>query len=775
VSETVPADHWGYYKVPAPWAANCQTLYPHPAWKGKSLSAVGVAWYQREIVIPEAWRGRRIAVYIEYLNSYAAVFLDGAKVGNIYFPAGEVDLTTACRPGQRQVLSLCVKASPLSAVMQAFTDTGTPKTVEGAVERKGLCGDVFLVSTPQGARLEDVMLNTSVRHWTITFDVALHGLEPGKSYRLRAQVNDQARKVKEFASAPFSAADLKGGRCTFASEWKPDKLWDTHTPQNKYDAEVSLLDGNGAVLDAFSPVRFGFREFWIEGRDFYLNGTRFHSFLVPFDNAQLGAAWATYDASREPLLRQQSFGGNTVYTHNYGCPPGAHLSFNEFLRAADDVGMLVAFAQPHSQHYQWRSPEAEQTNGYARLAAFYVRMAGNHPSVVMYSMNHNSLSYYGDFDPDLTDGRHNAEGKIGPRTDPGAVQGLKAQSIVERLDPTRVVYHHSSGTLGHTHTLNLYLDFVPIQERSDWFEHWATAGVKPLMFVEYGVPWDINWTMYRGWYKGVRSWGSARLPWEFCEGEWNSQFLGDRAFQLNDRDKTNLRWETKQWRARATWAKWNYPFPSSSYYSWAHKEQDEVWAMYITDNWRAFRTWGISARNAWGYSAFWELRNGVKPLRREFKVNWDDLQKPGLSPDYVQTGSDAMFDTALERADWIPTQAAEALVRNNRPLLAYIAGKAPHFTTKEHNYLPGQTVQKQVILINDSRTTVDCHASWSLGLLAPVAGSKDVAIPAGQQERIPWSFALPADLNPGAYDLKLTAKDSAFSSARSWNTTRARA
>ena len=37
VGETVPADNWGYYKVPAPWSANSQTLYPHPTWKGKNL------------------------------------------------------------------------------------------------------------------------------------------------------------------------------------------------------------------------------------------------------------------------------------------------------------------------------------------------------------------------------------------------------------------------------------------------------------------------------------------------------------------------------------------------------------------------------------------------------------------------------------------------------------------------------------------------------------------------------------------------------------------
>ena len=107
-----------------------------------------------------------------------------------------------------------------------------------------------------------------------------------------------------------------------------------------------------------------------------------------------------------------------------------HEAFNsksdEELKAADDMGMLVAFSQPHCQHYQWTGQDAERTNGYARHAAFYARVAGNHPAVVMYSMNHNALSYFGDTDPDLTDGRHNAEGKIGPRTDRGALVGLMA-------------------------------------------------------------------------------------------------------------------------------------------------------------------------------------------------------------------------------------------------------------------------------------------------------------------------------------------------------------
>ncbi len=53
---------------------------------------------------------------------------------------------------------------------------------------------------------------------------------------------------------------------------------------------------------------------------------------------------------------------------------------------------------------------------------------------------------------------------------------LRAEAIVKRFDPSRIVYHHSSGNLGSMHTINFYPNFVPIQEMSDWFEHWATVG-----------------------------------------------------------------------------------------------------------------------------------------------------------------------------------------------------------------------------------------------------------------------------------------------------------
>ena len=115
------------------------------------------------------------------------------------------------------------------------------------------------------------------------------------------------------------------------------------------------------------------------------------------------------------------------------------------------------------------------------------------------------------------------------------------------------------------HTSNFYPNFAPIQEMSDWFEHWATKGVKPVFTCEYGVPFTWDWTMYRGWYKGKRDFGSAAVPWEFCFAEWNAQFLGDRAFQISEPEKANLRWEAKQFRAGKLWHRWDYPYEIGSH------------------------------------------------------------------------------------------------------------------------------------------------------------------------------------------------------------------
>jgi hypothetical protein len=754
----VPAGGWGFFKVPGCWPGvtdymqkDFQTVHQHPQWREENLARINAAWYQREIETPATWAGRRIVLQADYVNSYAVVFLDGNRVGEIRFPAGELDLTPACRPGQKHVLSMLVVAMPLRSVMLSFNDTNSAREVRGNVARRGLCGDVYLTSEPVGPRITRVTVTTSVRNEELTCDVALDGLAPDARCRLHAAIVENGQTVREFTGTEFSSNELPNGLCTLSTQWKPGKLWDIHTPSHQYDLKLSLQDAAGKALDAFYPVRFGFREFWIEGRDFMLNGTRLFLSAVPLDNAQVGVVPASYAGARESLLRLKSFGINFVYTHNYGCEPGDHLSFAEILRAADDVGMLVALSQPHFSAYDWKAPDADEKNGYARHAEFYARVAQNHPAVVAYSTSHNATGYSEDMNPDLIDGLAR------PReswSDNNAKLALRAEAIIKRLDASRIVYHHSSGNLSSMHTINFYPNWTPIQELDDWFEHWSTVGVKPVFPVEYGAPFGWDWAMYRGWYRGNRSFGSGVVPWDLSLAEWNSQFLGDQAFQITDREKANVRWEARQFRSGNAWRRWDYPTPIGDS---RLNEMEPVQSFYTTSNWRAFRTWEVSANSPWEHHRFWQLRAGVDKSRRDLPVEWDNLQRPGFSADYLDQQYERM-DLAYEADDWTPTLTGKSLLRNNGPLLAYIAGKTSRITSKDHNFLPGEMIEKQLVIINNSRETVSCDCQWSSNLPGATAAAARVTVPTGQQKRITLQYSVPSELQAGTYELRATAQ-----------------
>ena len=753
-----PAQGWGYFKVPGSWPGitdymqkDAQTVFAHANWAGQRLRELGAAWYQREVEIPREWAGRRIALAADTVNSLATVWVDGAKRGEIRFPGGELDLTAACRPGARHVISVLVVAMPLKEVLLSFADTNTAREVKGRVARRGLCGDVFLVGTPAAGRIVEVKVSTSYRQRRIEFEVALGDLTAEGRYTLEARVSRGGRFLRSFTSPRFAAAELANGRIAFAEEWLPDALWDLHTPGNIHEVGCTLRTAEGRVVDIGWPVRFGFREFWIEGRDLLLNGSRLQLSVVPLDNAQVSAALAGYAGARESLERLRGIGINFVYTHNYGCEPGSHLGFEEVLRAADDVGMLVGFSQPHFSHYDWKAPDADRTNGYARHAAFYVRVAQNHPAVVAYSMNHNATGYAGDMNPALIDGIRDPRE---PRAQVNAKLALRAEAIVRQRDPSRVIYHHSSGNLGSMHTINFYPNFVPPQELSDWFAHWATAGVKPVFLCEYGAPFSWDWTMYRGWYNGQREFGSAVVPWQFCLAEWNAQFFGDRAFQISAREAANLRWEARQLAAGKVWHRWDYPHQVGSS---EFTERHPVFALYLADNWPAYRAWGVSAISPWEFGHYWRPREGVDRRRQVLEVDWARLQRPGFSADYIE-GRYERMDLAFGREDWIATEAAQALLRYNRPLLAYLAGKPAAFTSKDHVFTPGETLEKQLIVINNSRERVTGEAAWELEGAGGGGGRRSFILAAGQQERLALRFALPGTLAAGEATLRATVR-----------------
>src|SRR5258707_1883476 len=124
--------------------------------------------------------------------------MGGKNAGEVRFPAGEVDLTAACHRGKTHVLSLLVMALPLKGVLLSYTDTNSAREVKGTVDRRGLCGDVYLVGTPSAARVTDVKIDTSFRKGEIALSAALGGLAADAPYTLQVEIRDGDRVVCQF-------------------------------------------------------------------------------------------------------------------------------------------------------------------------------------------------------------------------------------------------------------------------------------------------------------------------------------------------------------------------------------------------------------------------------------------------------------------------------------------------------------------------------------------------------------------------------------------------
>ena len=180
--------------------------------------------------------------------------------------------------------------------------------------------------------------------------------------------------------------------------------------------------------------------------------------------------------------------------------------------------------------------------------------------------------------------------------------------------------------------------------------------------------------MYRGWYKGKRDLGSAAVPWELLPGRVElavprrpglpdqrggegEPALGGQASSApassGTAGTTPTRW-VRRLRRRSTRS-----WPCTSPTTGARSAPG------------ACRRQPVGARRFTGSCA-----TAWTQGRKEFKVDWDQPAAARLQPGLHRRTRYETMDTAYERSDWVPTPAAQALIRNNMPLLAYIARQA---------------------------------------------------------------------------------------------------
>ena len=754
--DNVPADDdcWGWFKLPAIWPDRWDNdeAYQSPIlaqylednFLTKENAIPEKAWYKRTINVPSHWEDRQIVLDFSLVNTHAKVFVDNVKAGDVWFPGGEVDLTGKLLPGKRQSIAILVEAIPLADTMDAFMAPDRIIKDKAVVKNKGINGDVYLVSRPKAQRIAFVQDIPSVKNNTITFRTDLEDAA-NIPYRIVADVTLPDGSVKTFSQKLPTVPD-ENNAIVFTSKWKKAPLWELDDPQ-LLTASVSLYSADGLTLiDRTIPFTFGFREFEARGKDLYLNGVPIHLRALHCNaGTSIDVECSAEPEATEMLRRMRQYGFNFLINGHYNFNFGAMNYLEGLLRAAEKNGFLMSFSLPHLNQFGWKLHEIPVRNRYTWMTRFLIRKVANNPAVVMYAMNHNSCGYYGDQNPLKIDGKYRPEKDEDsefPLPGNRRNQATHAEMIVKSLDPTRLVYHHESGNLGDLHSVNIYLNWAPLQERSDWMKHWAANGVKPVFFVEWGLPHISSWSSYRGpafiWRtKAFQSlWGTEYAAAELGEDAYRqaSIFGGDAIAH-----EQNL-WDTKE---PFAWSELNKPIAKYPFYH-------QIMAKYATDNWRSHRTFGVSAMLPWDQGALWKTPKNVNP-----KAHLNDLsilKQPGLFPDKMNAAPSQFIYGKTDPSNWEPTELGEAFLRWNQDTCAYIGGAnedstiklgdvaednrpnhvtsdnqmPQHFVThkktlpkiftsvtdKTHYYRQGETIQKTIVLINDTRRTRVATVDW---------------------------------------------------------------
>ena len=776
-----PQDNWGWGKIPSIWGAHQHIVLSD--WfedHGVRTEIKDRAWYRRDFTMPPEAAGKRVVLTFTMLQTRAVVYVDGARAAEVTFPGGEADITQFVKPGKKQSIALDVTAYPLNPETLDFNAPDRAVTKKSEVRFKGVTGDVYLDVMPKdGPRIVDATVESDVAGGNVTFVAELAagtaaphtgGSRSCATVRLVAKISDlDGKLVREFASGALTPdAD---GRVAFTAAWSNAKRWDTHTPGNRYvckmelwraavsaavatscDPPVSVAQERDPPVDAALPFEFGFREIRAEGRDLKLNGTTIHLRALYNRTTTSQAAVACRASALELVRRLKSEGYNFIIAGNYNFSPGAVGYMDALLDVCDETGMLYSFSLPHVRDFGMKLDDPATAARYRALAQWCVRRARNHPSVVSYAMNHNCTGYSGDMNPLRIDGIYDPA-KAKERSFRNRDQARLAAAIARSLDGTRPIYHHESGNLDDFHTVNIYLNWAPVQERSDWLEHWSREGVKPLFFVEWGMPHISSWSSYRGPLFIWRSAGYQSL--------WASEFAaalrGDAAYEGDTPETVKaLRHEEDLWAQGKPffWGKLNQPLRALT------NNYQGVQALYMADNWRSHRAWGISAMLPWDQEAF-HVRTGASTGGRENPARWEGLKSPGIVPDILV---DDGWDTGTGNAEsYARSCVGKVITRWNMPDCAFIGGDGV-FTDKRHHYRTGETVKKTLVVLNDRR--VPQEVSWACELVDGRAGARPsregraparpplrgtVTVAPGGRADVPVSFTLPG--RAGRYTL----------------------
>ncbi len=559
---------WAYIKVPGSWqssrgrSADFLALGGGPQWDLYDGARVARAWYQRLVPIPAQWQGRAISLRFDRVCTDAMVYVNGTACGRIAWPWGSVDITSAVTPGQTADVRLLVAAIADAEQVGTFWQNAFSNVsyTAASLRSRGLTGNVFLESRCSEARVTDVFVRTSTRKKEISLDVELTGVKQAGPVHVVADILNEKGEVEKSFAADTLLVSKETQTFTLSWPWTDPRPWDIGQP-NLYTLRLEV---QGAGLDDEYNQKFGFRELWIEGRQFYLNGTVIHLRQPCFYN---GPRMQVGDIFSE-------MGDGNVDTRGDTADSGRNLD------DADRKGYLVAQYILNANKYMMASRgrfvwEQNRQRAFER-ADVWMRHYRNHPSVVMWIAGFNFFNSAEDADP-----RHVGRGGWGQSDERWRrlmIAGKEMFDGLKKLDPTRAYYSHSGAYTGDIYTMNCYLDLIPLQEREEWLSAWAQNGEMPISMVEFGTPMDCT---FRRGHHGFES----NITSEPLLTEYAAIYFGRNAYSAEEPKYRQYLHDL---------------FRSGMLYQSSENRLDEytnnhrIQQLYRINTWRSWRTAGLS-------------------------------------------------------------------------------------------------------------------------------------------------------------------------------------
>ena len=665
------SDDWLYRKVPNqshygesfPVRDTERRIVPpsDPRVGKKSLTKVP-QWCERELLVPAAWAGRRVILALDSLIHESAIYLNGKLLAALpkLNLGGDYDITDKLHWDGPNRLTLY---------------------------SSGVDGDISLRSVPLTAQIHDAWLVTSWRKKEVAARLEVEFSRP-ETVRtvVRVFAGDEARPVKEFKLT----RQVSAGRTDLSlnASWPDAQPWTLQQPK-LYTYTVSLYGAAGVELDETLSQRFGFREIWLSGGDFLLNGKPIH--FIGHSNSHLTAASEVGDADyvRYSLRQWRKAGVNTV-TPWQGT--GRFPTFHPLLDIADEMGVVMfpLTGIPTGEHKGLSSLGDERRK---KLYTRYIRRYRQHPSVLGWMVGVGSHNF--DFCPAALDGRFSPEIEKAKPLRP-------LWNFCRTVDDTRPSFGVSSGDLASVWTSMAYQGFgVELQERENWPLRWATKRHKPLMPCEFSLPY------YRDWFaRGRARTGRAHVNpagTQCLATEFGAMFLGPQAYsnELPGYLKTIGK------------------SPGSPTPSWAYENVKSLFA----DTLKAWRAYGISFVYHAEVPYFFTGDAPSFPLATDH-----DPRRKGATPESLRSSLQARDELSV-----FGKRVREA----TEPLMAFIGGPGGQFTQKDHAFWAGEAVEKALIVINDTDQTADISAEWALrsaGGKAITKGTISTSVPAGGRD-----------------------------------------